>query len=316
MAQRLDRNEEQMISWNELIGSSKRNTVLYARAIGIENINNNECLKLDYKGIFGYLPKALIDTYELKGIQSMVGKVFEFVVNYTDREAGIFGADRIKALEVLSNRFWSTAEVDKSYEAFVRGVDQYNVYLLVEGVPTKMHRKDFSYDFYKDMRDVVGLGDVIDVKLLDYEKPSVEAEAIDDINSINVITEDETEEVVQERKLKPGQILVSRKALEKDPWDYINQYQVGSTYLGVIQNINIDYGIFLKLEPFGLPVRSNFPPNTDLRLLQEGEEVNVRIRDIDIAKRQISTVIITPRQGALKRTRDHRLRQGLLYDRK
>ncbi|MCA1064500.1 30S ribosomal protein S1 (plasmid) [Rossellomorea sp. AcN35-11] len=283
------KTQKQAIAWADLKESKQRNRVLYAQVIGIETkeIGNNreEVLKLDYEGFEGYLPKTLIDDYEFKGLQSFVGSMLEFVVNYVDMEAHIFGADRTKALEVLASKFWRNAKEGKSYEAFVRGVDPYNVYVLVEGVPAKMYRDDFSYTFFENLQEVVSIGDILEVQLTEIEKPS-------DSN-------------------KEGRISVSKKALETDPWDFISHYKEKGTYLGLIQKVHMDHGLFIDL-PHGIRVRTNFPPNTDHRLLQEGEKVNLKIQSIDTNKREIKGIVITPRQGAYqaKRTRTRGIYNG------
>lgn len=283
------KTQKQAIAWADLKESHQRGRVLYAQVIGIETKDvgkeREEVLKLDYEGFEGYLPKHLIDNYEFKGLQSFVGSVVEFVVNHIDLEAHIFGADRVKALEILANRFWRTAKVGDVYDAFVRGVDPFNVYLLVDGVPSKMYRDEFSYTFYEDLRTVVSIGDRINVKVMEIKPPTEDSE---------------------------GQVLVSKKALEQDPWDFIDHYKVKGTYLGIIQNVHMDHGLFIDL-PHGIRVRTNFPPNTDHRLLAVGEQVNVKIQSIDREKREIKGIVITPRQSVFKSQQNRRGRLG--YDR-
>lgn len=274
------KTQKQAVDWADIKESKQRGRVLYAQVIGIENIEKGnikeECLKLDYEGFEGYLPKTLIDKYEFKGLQSFVGSMLEIVVNYVDLETHIFGADRIKALEVLSSRFWRTAKKGEKYEAFVRGVDPYNVYLLVEGVPAKMYRDEFSYTFFDNLQEVVNIGDVLEVQLTEIEKSSGD---------------------------KEGKIEVSKKALEIDPWDYINHYKEKGTYLGIIKKVHMDHGLFIDLH-HGIRVRTNFPPNTDHSLLQEGEQVNLKIQSIDTNKREIKGIVITPKQSAYKSKRN------------
>lgn len=288
----MDMQQEAAMAFADIKDSYKTGRVLYAQAIGIEYLGQGnmrkECLKLDYKGVYGYLPKELIDNYEFKGLQSFIGKVFEFVVNHVDLDNHIFGADRIQALERLAERFWVTAKEGQQVEAFVRGIDPYNVYLLVEGVPVKLHRDDFSYTFYEDLREVVEIGDPLDVVITSVVKP----------------------EVVDDEKIE-GRIEVSRKNLEVDPWDYIDEYKEKSTYLGVIKRVHMDHGLFVDLLPRNIRVRANFPPNTNQALLKEGQQVNVKIQQINVEKRSIKVIIITPRQNILKQ-KTQTTRRGLL----
>ncbi len=302
---------QEAVAWADIKNSKNRGQVLYGTAIGIEIIeqggNREECLKLNYNGIYGYLPKRLIDTYTFKGLQNFVGKVFEFVVIHVDLEHQIFAADRIQAIEKLSEKFWREAKIGESFEAFVRGVDPFNVYLLVEGVPAKMHRNEFSYTFHEDLTEEVSIGDIIDVKLMDI---------IDEEKAEENVDEEELSFVENEEENKHSKtILVSKKALETNPWKYINEYKEKSTYLGVIRKVHIDHGLFIDLQPRNISIRCNFPPNTDQSLLRVGEQVNVKLQVIDIQNERIQGIVITPRQAVINRKKAKVSRRGLQYDR-
>ena len=70
--------------WRELRNSRSRSRVLFAEVVGIEDLSlagqSMKCLKLDYQGIYGYMPSHKIDNYEFKNLQHLMGSVFEFVV--------------------------------------------------------------------------------------------------------------------------------------------------------------------------------------------------------------------------------------------
>ena len=92
--------KEKATAWADIKDSHRTGSVLTAQAIGIENFQfgavREECLKLNYKGLYGYLPIKFIDNYEFRGLQNFVGKIFEFVVSHVDLESHLFAADRIK----------------------------------------------------------------------------------------------------------------------------------------------------------------------------------------------------------------------------
>ncbi|USK62311.1 30S ribosomal protein S1 [Peribacillus asahii] len=289
---------ERASAWAEIRESKKKETVLTAQAIGIEYFQlgtlREECLKLDYKGVYGYLPKSFIDNYDFKGIQSFIGKYFEFVVSYVDSEGEIFAANRIKALEVLGERFWKNGKVNQTIPAFVRGVDRFNAYLLVNGVPVVMHRNDFSHTFHDDLRQILFIGDVINVKVTSIQKPNPDYE---------IAGETPTEE---EAQIIKGHVTVSAKALEVDPLTYISEYQEKSTYLGVIEKVHLEYGIFVRLLPRNIVALAGFPPGTNKELLREGQQVNFKIQYIDKEKRHVKGLIITPKQGAYNQAKGNR----------
>ncbi|USK57780.1 30S ribosomal protein S1 (plasmid) [Cytobacillus solani] len=289
---------ERAAAWAEIKDSHRTQSVLIAQAIGIEPMQSGQiredCLKLNYNGIYGYLPITFIDNYEFKGLQNFIGKKFEFVVSYVDLENQTFAANRIKALEILAKRFWNKAKVGEVYPAFVRGVDRFNAYLLVNGVSTKMNRKEFSYTFHDDLREEIFIGETINVKLLEVVKPhALEEQQLKEESS-------EEDEVAEDNKPAEGYISVSSRALETDPMVYINEYKEKSTYLGRITKIHIDHGLFIELEPRGIQVRTGIPPSSDLNRLKVGEMVNFKIQEIRPQERRVIGIVIDPRHNSRK----------------
>ncbi|WP_047153698.1 hypothetical protein [Aneurinibacillus tyrosinisolvens] len=275
-------------AWADIKEAAKSKKVLVATAVGLEDITIKkgekpiECLKLDYDGIYGYLPKAFIDNYNFKGMTFFLGKEFEFIVTSFDIEAHIFIANRIEALKSLSQRFFTRAKEHEIYSAFVRGVDPYNLYLLVDGIPVTLYRTEYSHTYVEDLREEVEIGDRIDVLLKKIAKPN------------QSYTEGGKEKIAGEN----GYLEVSAKELKPDPWQQVVNYKEKATYIGHITRIHPDYGIFVELVP-GLTIRCNFPPNcpTTLKL---GERVNVKITRIEQKERRITALIIVPRKAVGK----------------
>jgi small subunit ribosomal protein S1 len=294
------RNEEievtpAMIGWAEIKESHRQKTVLYAQAIGIENIpvgdSVQECLKLNYEGNYGYLPRNRIDNYEFKGIHHFIGVVFEFVVEHVDLESHIFVANRIQALDILKKKFWKTAKVGDNYRAFVRGLGPFNMYLVLDGVSVNMHRDEYSYSYVEDLREEVEIGDTLDVKITRLVKPGQKYMK-------KLLDGGEVEAIAGE----DGYVEVSHRILLPDPWKNITNYQEKASYLGTITKVHHDHGIFIDLEP-GLTVRTNFPPNSNGITLRKGEQVCIKLIEIDPKKRQMRAIVFSTRQSPEKLTR-------------
>ncbi|KIV58932.1 hypothetical protein AM501_23980 [Aneurinibacillus migulanus] len=288
--------DEKARAWADIKDAHKTKKVLVAQAIGIEPFQiadkKIECLKLSYHGIYGYLPKQLIDNYEFKGLTHFLGKYFEFVVENIsfENEKQIFLADRIKALDIMARKFWKTASEGQTYPAFVRGIDQYNLYLLVEGVPTTLHRTEFSYSFVEDLREEVEIGDTVEVKILGLVKPNEKYFP-------NPSDPDSEELTAGEH----GLLQVSARVLSEDPWNNINEFQVNGIYSGVISKIHLDHGLFIILEG-GLSVRTNFPPaSPNFRV---GERVSVKIMSIEAKDRKIKAITIVPKRAIGKKSQN------------
>lgn len=282
MVQQQNEKEIQVAqAWAEIRDAYRnrvRKHVLSAQIIGAETLEFNnlkqESLKVYFEGIYGYIPKTLIDDYEYRSLQSFIGSQIDFIVTHVIDEGGkkIFVGDRKAALNALATKFWKTAVVGQEHDAFVSGVDQYGAYLVINGVRTRINREDFSHTFHMDLREVVFIGDIVPVKLVEVDK---EAKKIE----------------------------VSRKVLETDPREYIDEYQKGGTYFGTIVNVDIDNGIFVKLEPRGLIARTGFPPSLDSKKLVAGEKVNVKVTEINLEKARIRGILIIPGQGQLNKAR-------------
>lgn len=266
-------NEEQL-AWADLRESMRVNKVLYAETVGLETLvfgdKKEEMLKLNYKGVYGYLPKSRIDNYDFKGLHHFLGKEFEFVVESIDQEGQWFLANRIKALEVSAKRFWRVAKEGMVVVGFIRGIDMANLYLLVEGVPTVLNKREVSYSYIEDMRDEFEIGDTITVKILKAVPPSEENEN--------------------------GVLEVSARVLEKDPWHQITHFKEGSSYTGTITKVHPEHGVFLELVP-GLTVRTNFPPNATPEMLQKGKKITVKLLEINHEQRRIKAISIIPNKA-------------------
>lgn len=280
----MDIEQAEMLAWAEIKDSKKAGKVLVARATALEDLalagHKMECLKLNFNGVYGYLPKDRIDNYEFKSLQFFIGKYFEFVVEDViidkDQTVGTFVANRTKALGISAKKFWKTARVGQIYESFIRGIDQLHLYLLVEGVSVILHRDEVGYTYYEDLREEFEIGDTLEVKIMALEKP--------------------TEEKVE------GVVTVSAKVLAQDPWVKITHFHEKMTYLGTIQKVHPVHGLFIMLE-HGMSVRTNFPAGGMSRVFKAGDEINVRILSIDVVNRRIKAVSIIPEKKIGGRTR-------------
>ncbi|MFG3613452.1 S1 RNA-binding domain-containing protein [Rummeliibacillus stabekisii] len=252
--------------------------IMSAKAIGLETLelgdNKQEALKLFYDGIYGYIPKSKMDDYEFRSLQSFIGGTFEFIVTDLFEVDGqrLFLGDRKAALEVQAEKFWKNVKVAQEYDAFVSGVDRYNVYLMIQGVRVRMEKMDYSYEFHPDIQEVVFIGDTFKVRVTDVD---VENKKVD----------------------------VSKRVLETDPSEFVDEYKRGGSYLGSITNIDIDYGVFVRLEPYGLTGLAPFPTTTLKNMVQIGQQVNFKVTQIIENKGHIRGIIIIPRAGQINKAR-------------
>lgn len=254
----------------------KQNFLVTAQAVGIETLKRGslktDVLKLYYNGVYGYIPKNLMDDYEFKSLQSFTGGEYTFFVDDVFEENGelVFLANRKDALAYQAEQFWKKAKVGQHYQAFVSGVDRFNVWLLINGVRVQMNRVEYSYKFTKDLQLEIFIGDVFEVQITEIDAENKKVE-------------------------------VSRKILEADPRIYLKDYKVSSTYVATVENIDVERGVFVTLMPKGVVAKAGFPPLQTGRLLKEGAKVNFKITWIDEEKGLVGGLIIIPRVGQINK---------------
>lgn len=294
---------QQMVAWADIKESHSRKRVLYAEAIGIEEIpvgnTIQQCLKLDYQGIYGYLPRSMIQKYEFRGINHLLGTTFEFVVEHLDHETQLFIANRITALDILASKFWKVAKEGQVYNAYISGLDRFNIFLLLDGVPTTMFRDEYSYMYFEDLREVLDIGESIQVQIAKLVKPGETYK--------RMVNGEEKEFTAGEE----GYIEVSHRILTPDPWKHITNFKEKCVYTAKITKVHPDYGIFLDLIP-GLTVRCNFPSNSNGVILKKGAKVALKIMAIDVQNRQIRAVVFSPKQGLYKKNNNNHNPRGLV----
>jgi len=305
-------NQEEQLKKQQALATLReavrlKTRILKALVYGVETLEfggqKQQALALSFNGIFGYIPASKIDDYEFKGLQSFVGTELEFIVEslfepeeepVTEEQSGetalvsdekqqgkalthkktLFLGNRAAALEIQAERFWKNLKTngvnDQVYEAFVSGVDKANVWLVVEGMRVRMNRMNYSYKFYDDLRLHIFIGDKIQVKVLDFKENEDDGEA-------------------------KRTLTVSRKVLERNPKDFLTNIKVKGTYLAVVKNIDVDKGVFVELDPFGITVLVGFPSmDSGIKLAKE-KQVNVRVTRIDTKTGFVSGVIFDPK---------------------
>lgn len=245
-------------------------------AIGIEKLSlgkeSQECLKVYFEGVFGYIPKSKIDDYDFYSIDSFVNTNLEVMIEeiISDEHKTYFLANREAALEVQANIFWNRGRKGDVVSAYVSGVDKMNVYLLVNGVRCRMAKEEYSFRYVRDLREVVERGQELDVKIIEFNS--------------------------EEKK-----ILVSHRILEGDPRTFLDEYTVGSRYGATINNIDPETGVFVSLKPHGITALAALPSLSIGKNIKVGDLVNIHITRKDEEKGFIYGRLIVPRVGQIRK---------------
>ena len=167
--------------------------------------------------------------------------------------------------KALADKFWETAEEGKEYDGVVKSLTAYGAFVDLGGIDGMIHISELSWGRIKHPSEVVNVGDTVHVyiKGLDQEK---------------------------------GKISLGYKKAEDNPWEILKRdYPVGSA--ADVQVVGMTtFGAFARVIP-GIDGLIHISQIADHRIekpqdvLKVGDEVKVKITDIDFDKHRVSLSI-------------------------
>ncbi|MDR2008566.1 MAG: 30S ribosomal protein S1 [Alphaproteobacteria bacterium] len=229
-----------------------------------------------------FLPGSQLDIRPIKNINSLVG---------TNQLLQILKMDKKRYNIVVSRK----AIISKSYvEGKLEGQEQFEEGQIVEGVIKNIT----GYGAFIDLGYVDGLLHVTDMSWSRINHPS-EVFTEEDLAHLKDASKQPKPIKLKIVKINPEnkRISLGIKQLTEDPWgEVVEKYTVGSSFKVKITNTT-DYGIFVELAKGveGLVhisemswVKKDINPKVDYKV---GEDVNVKVLDVDIKKRRINLSI-------------------------
>jgi len=167
-----------------------------------------------------------------------------------------------KALEA---KFWETAEAGKVYNGTVKSLTSYGAFVDLGGVDGMVHISELSWSRVKHPSEIVNMGDVVEVYI---------------------------KEIDSETK----KISLGYKKTEDNPWEVLKtKFGAGDT--AKVQIVSMTpFGAFARLIPGvdGLIHISQISTERVAKpgdVLEIGQEVDVRVTDIDYDKKRVSLSI-------------------------
>jgi small subunit ribosomal protein S1 len=271
-----------------LILSKKR--AQYERAWGeIERIKENDGyvkgpvievvkggLILDI-GLRGFLPASLVELRRVRDLQPYVGKVLE---------AKIIELDKNRNNVVLSRRLWLEETQREQREEFlanlkpgevrkgvVSSVVNFGAFVDLGGMDGLIHVSELSWKHVDHPGSVVQVGDEVEVQVLEVD-------------------------------LDRDRISLSLKATQQDPWqEFASNHRVGELVYGRVTKL-VPFGAFVQVGDGieGLVHISEMSAHhVDLpeQVVTPGEELWVKIIDLDLQRRRISLSIKQAAEGGV-----------------
>ena len=226
-------------------------------------------------GLRGFLPASLVELRRVRDLMPYVGKVLQTKIIELDKNRNNVVLSRRAFLEETQKEardgFLTNLKVDDVREGVVSSVVAFGAFVDLGGMDGLIHVSELSWNHVDHPGSVVAIGDKVTVKVLDID---------------------------YERE----RISLSRKQTEKDPLEvFASGHEVGQ----------LVYGRVTKLVPFGgfvqvgegieglvhISEMSTQHVEAPEQVVTPGEELWVKIIDLDLARRRISLSIKQAAEG-------------------
>lgn len=220
-------------------------------------------------GLEGFMPGSLVDVRYIPDFQQFMGQELYFKIIELNRERDKVILSRKQALEEESEKErYETLNNLKEGEIItgvVKRLTDFGAFVDVGGIDGLVHISEISWQRVGHPQDVLGVGEEIDVKVL---------------------------EVIPKKE----RISLSIRQAQPDPWSRVDEeFKVDDIIKGNVTRI-VNFGAFVELIPgveglVHISQMADFHVKHPSEILQEGEEVQVKILDINIEGKRISLSI-------------------------
>ena len=218
------------------------------------------------KDIIGFMPASQISVRYVKDLSVYKGKILKAKIIDFDREKRrvILSSREIEeeTLEKKRNELWNSLEVGKRISGKVARLTDFGAFVDLGGLDGLIHISDLSWARINHPSEVVSVDEEVEVEILDFNR-------------------------------EKNRISLGLKQTLPKPWDiFIEKREVGDIVSGKVVNM-LDFGAFVRLEEGvdGLVHVSQIARehvNKPSDVLEIGEEVTVKIIDIDENEKRIS----------------------------
>jgi len=189
------------------------------RAVVVDRIKGG--LTVDILGARAFLPGSQVDLRPIRNLDGMKGQTLEVAVIKLNKKRGNIVVSRKQLLEEeqSSKRSKTLEHLEEGgiLTGVVKNLTEYGAFVDLGGIDGLLHITDMSWGRLTHPRDLVNVGDQIQVKVLKYDK-------------------------------EKQRVSLGFKQLTPDPWlDAEHRYPVGAHVQGRVISVT-DYGAFVELE--------------------------------------------------------------------
>ena len=218
-------------------------------------------------GIKAFLPGSQVEIRPVRNLESYIGQTIDVRVIKLNKKRGNVVVSRKELLEdeVSIKRTLTLDHLEEGtiLTGTVKNLTEYGAFVDLGGIDGLLHVTDMSWGRLTHPRDLVNVGDEIQVKVLKFDK-------------------------------EKQRISLGFKQLTPDPWlDVAERYPVGARVRGRVLSVT-DYGAFVELEQGieGLVHVSEMTWSKRMKhptkLVKPGDEIETIILNVNPADRRIS----------------------------
>lgn len=220
-------------------------------------------------GVRGFVPASMVERHFVEDFSEYKGRNLRLKIKEIDQENNkviLSQRDVLDAeFEATKQEVMSKIEPGQVIEGAVQRLTPFGVFVDLGGVDGLVHISEMAWTHVDKPSDIVQEGDQVKVKVLKID-PSNE------------------------------RISLSMKAAQQGPWETISeQFKVGDVIKGEVKRL-VNFGAFVEIAPGveGLVHISQISHNhigTPHEVLKDGEEVDVKILDINVSEERVSLSI-------------------------
>ena len=251
--------------WDDMTAWAENKTTVE----GTITEENKGGLVANVKGIRVFIPASQSGIAKGGDMAGMVGKTVQLKITEVNRARrrviGSIRAVNSEARKAAQEKIWSEIEVGKKYHGTVKSLTSYGAFVDIGGVDGMVHVSELSWNRIKTPADVVKVGDEIDVYVISFDP--------------------------EKHKISLGY-----KTAEMNPWNqFMTKYSVGDVVDAKIVKL-MTFGAFAEILP-GVDGLIHISQIADRRIgkpedvLSEGQDVKVKITDVDAENTRISLSI-------------------------
>ena len=221
------------------------------------------------KGIRVFIPASQSGIAKGGDMAGQVGKTVQLKITEVNRaRRRVIGSIRAVSSEsrkAAQEKLWNEIEVGAKFHGTVKSLTSYGAFVDIGGVDGMVHVSELSWNRIKNPAEVVSVGDEIDVYVISFD--------------------------AEKRKISLGY-----KTSEMNPWNqFMTKYSVGDVVDAKIVKL-MTFGAFAEILP-GVDGLIHISQIANKRIgkpedvLTEGQDVQVKITDVDAEHKRISLSI-------------------------